>query len=130
MAGLSAKLPLQYDSTDGPYALNKTLREVIKQNLKMLILTNPGERVADTQFGVGVKRLLFENRSASEVSRIRGVIKDSIKKYLSYIQVQDIVITTTDNDPNLDENLILISISYFVPTASLADSLTINVSIN
>ena len=37
MAGISPKLPLQLDKRDG-IALNKTLKETVKQNLKMLIL--------------------------------------------------------------------------------------------
>ena len=44
MAGLSPKLPLTLDPADG-YALNKDLKELSRQNMKMLILTNPGERI-------------------------------------------------------------------------------------
>ena len=41
-------------------ALTKTMMEVIKQNFKNLVLTNPGERVMLTDFGVGIRRFLFE----------------------------------------------------------------------
>ncbi len=58
--GFSVKLPLSTDKIDGPYVLNKTLESTIKQNLKMLVLTEPGERVMNGNFGVGLKRLLFE----------------------------------------------------------------------
>ena len=61
--GLSPKLPLQLDSMMGSYALNKTDKGVIKQNFKNLLLTNPGERIMDVRFGVGLSRFLFENRS-------------------------------------------------------------------
>ena len=37
-SGLSPKLPLQRDFTDG-YTLNKSYAEMVTQNLKMLILT-------------------------------------------------------------------------------------------
>ena len=51
--GLAVKLPLFYDPVDGPYTLLKTMREVGAQNLKMLVLTNPGERIMNPDFGVG-----------------------------------------------------------------------------
>ena len=42
MAGISVKLPLFVSEFDGPYALNKTLKDTVKQNFKMLLLTIPG----------------------------------------------------------------------------------------
>ena len=42
MASIGVKLPLTTDSMDG-FTMTKTLKDAIKQNFKMLILTNPGE---------------------------------------------------------------------------------------
>ena len=42
MNGISQKLPLLVSDQDGPYGLNKKLRQAIKQNLKNLVLTSPG----------------------------------------------------------------------------------------
>ena len=38
----------------------KTLKEQIKTNLINVLLTEPGERVNEPDFGVGLKKLLFE----------------------------------------------------------------------
>ena len=51
-SGLGAKLPLTIDSVFGPYNLLTDYNSLAQQNLKMLILTNPGERMMDTSFGV------------------------------------------------------------------------------
>ena len=59
MAGLSPKLPMRRSFQDG-YLMNQTLKEVIQQNLKGLLLTSPGERVKDPLFGVGLRDFLFE----------------------------------------------------------------------
>ena len=34
LEGISVSLPLTYDNVDGPYELNKNLKDVVKQNLK------------------------------------------------------------------------------------------------
>ena len=60
LQGISPRLPLIYDKTDGPYQLNKTLKETFQQNLRMLILTMPGERIMEPNFGVGMQGFLFE----------------------------------------------------------------------
>ena len=51
MAGFAPKLPLTQDSGDG-FTLIKDFETMIRQNLKMLILTIPGERVMDPEYGV------------------------------------------------------------------------------
>ena len=56
--GISAKLPLAYVKSDGPYLLTKDLTENAKQNLKNLIFTNPGEKIMNSDFGVGFYALL------------------------------------------------------------------------
>ena len=49
--GLSPSLPLRVDEVDGPYALNKTIKEMAKQNLRVLFFTVPGERIWNRNFG-------------------------------------------------------------------------------
>ena len=55
MIGISPKLPLRVDSVDGFYALTKKITETLQQNLKMLVLTAPGERMMNPEFGVFLK---------------------------------------------------------------------------
>ena len=45
--GLSVALPLRIDEIDGAYGLNKDIITMAEQNLKMVVLTSPGERVME-----------------------------------------------------------------------------------
>ena len=56
--GYSVKLPLEMSPSDGPFGLNKTIPSVVEQNIKMVIFTSPGERIMDSNFGVGIRRYL------------------------------------------------------------------------
>ena len=62
MSGIGPKLPLN-QMTEGGFDLTKTIAENVQQNLKNLILTNPGERIMNPDFGVGLRNYLFENAS-------------------------------------------------------------------
>ena len=75
--GLSPKLPLTYDESEG-YRMNKKFAEMVLQNLKMLLLTNPGERIMEPDFGVGLKRYLFEQN----IDAVHGDIHAKIKTIL------------------------------------------------
>ena len=70
--GLDAALPLQEDNEDLFYKLHKNLKDNVKQNIRMLMYTGPGERVMVPNYGIGIKRYLFEQTPEREIiQRIR-----------------------------------------------------------
>ena len=81
--GFSPKLPLQPDPTDGFFKLNKTLGEVIKQNLKMLILTTPGERIMHPEFGVGARNFLFDTKVGTFQS-LKTTIITQVRQFIPF----------------------------------------------
>jgi phage baseplate assembly protein W len=101
-----------------------TLKKNIKQNLKMLLLTNPGERVMDPNFGVGISRYLFEMMSDDVYSEIDSLIKEKVSIYMSYVNIQRVQFF----EDVKRENKINMKILYSVPRISLNDSMTVNVT--
>ena len=90
----SAALPLIKDPNDG-FAMLKTIQSVAKQNLKMLLYTEPGERVNDSNFGVGIKLFLFEQNVSFTHEEIKQKIINQVRLYLPYITIQKINIYKT-----------------------------------
>ena len=128
MSGYSPLLPLQTDPVDG-VALTKTYQQVSKQNLKMLILTIPGEKVMDPEFGVGLKTFLFKNAGPSLSTSLKTKINEQVSKYLPYIQINNIQIGDASTSPeNIDNNILSIGISFFIKPLDLEDILEIEVS--
>lgn len=120
--GYGVVLPLSF-SEEGPYGLNVYLADQIKQNFKNLVLTEPGERVMDIEFGVGLKRYLFEQNSSTTNSEIERRIVQQTNRYMPFISLQTIEIET-DSD-NL--NYLGITIYYSISSLSVDDSITIQV---
>tara|TARA_R110002020_G_scaffold123525_3_gene280146 strand:+ start:9974 stop:10381 length:408 start_codon:yes stop_codon:yes gene_type:complete len=130
--GLSVALPLRIDARDGAYGLNKNLQQVAEQNLKMVILTAPGERIMFPEFGVGVRNFLFEQSTPSLNAGVRQRIEQQVKKYLPYIQILELSVNNPEvqfaQPGTTDNTTMLIKIKYSVPAASLVADLTIPVS--
>jgi phage baseplate assembly protein W len=123
MQGYSPKLPLIYDKTnDGVYALNKTILDTIRQNLKMLILTSPGERVMDSNFGVGVRNFLFEQDIQAVRDQLQRKITNQVSIYLNYITITEINISPPGSN---DQNIMFLNIRYVVPSLNVNDELNI-----
>ncbi len=124
MKGFSPKLPLNYDfEEDGVYSLNKTIRGTIQQNLKMLILTNPGEYIMDSNFGVGIKRFIFEQDSRDVRDNLQKRIISQVSRYLSFITIEEINISPPNSN---EENTLFIKIIYSVPSLNINDELNID----
>tara|TARA_R100001594_G_C3889323_1_gene227979 strand:+ start:97 stop:495 length:399 start_codon:yes stop_codon:yes gene_type:complete len=124
--GISPKLPLSISSRDGAYRLNKTFASNAQQNLKNLILTSPGERIMDPEFGVGIRNYLFENFN-DIVQIIPGHIEDQVGKYMPYIGIEDILIQE-GNPQGGAEHTLFIQIFYRIPSNNASQLLSLNLS--
>jgi phage baseplate assembly protein W len=114
--GIGPKLTLAPTEEDGAYGLLKNISEVAKQNMKMIVLTNPGERVMDINFGVGLKRYLFELSNTEIKQVIRQRIADQVSKYLPYVRVSNIGVFT----PRGNDNGLAVRIEYTIPSSGLS----------
>jgi uncharacterized protein len=126
MAGLTPKIPLSLDEQDGAYLLIKDYRRLVSQNFRNLLLTAPGERVMDTQFGVGIRNFLFDNAGSDLNNRIENKIREQISIYMPFIQLQGIDF----NESPEYGNLLSMSIYYYVGPLNLSDNLSISLSSN
>ena len=99
MASLAVKLPITKDSIDG-FTMIKDFRTLIKQNLKMLLLTNPGERVMEPSFGVGVRSYLFSSFNQTTFNTIEARILEQVAIYLPVVTIKEINFVTQDMDVN------------------------------
>ena len=125
MYGISVALPLHYDSIDGPYRLNKTLKDVVKQNLKNLILTSPGERIMIPDFGAGLRELFFEPYTPATFSTARSRIMSQISRYMSFVNVTNFTVVTSDDDPDLTANGVRMILQYDIGSVDDSDTLII-----
>ena len=130
--GLSVALPLRIDARDGAYGLNKNLLQVAAQNLKMVILTAPGERIMFPEFGVGARRYLFEQSTSNTIALLQQEIKRQVSVYMPYIKINALSVDHPQDPfsstPNFDKTILMISINYSVPAAGVTSNLTIPVS--
>jgi phage baseplate assembly protein W len=118
MSSLNVKLPITRNDVDG-FTMIKDLKSLLNQNLKMIILTNPGERVMDPNFGVGINAYLFENFNNSIYTDIRNRILEQVSVYLPVITIDSI----TFDGSKEEQNLLGISISYSIPSIGVKDLL-------
>ena len=100
------EFPLGY-SSEGFFYKTKTVLQQAKANLRNLLLTTPGERIMQPEFGSQLKSIVFE-QGQDIPNRVEETIRAAVDKYLAYININNIF-TIQDN------NVINVSIEYSVP---------------
>jgi phage baseplate assembly protein W len=133
MAGISPKLPLVTSNKDGVYSLTKTVTEALSLDLKMIILTNPGEKLMDINFGVGLRKFLFEQNSTEVYGQISSKIQEQAGRYLPQVNIQNIKFNQStsggsNSDSMTDNNLISITIQFSIRPSVKVNTLVIPIS--
>ena len=103
--GLS--FPIRRDDNN-EFRLTKNSLEQAKHNLKNLLLTHPGERVGQPEFGSRLREICFEPIDSNLPTRIEETVRKDISTWLPYINVQEV---NTLNEEG-DENKIFVQIKY------------------
>lgn len=122
---LAPKLPLTLGS-DTQYEMINNYTKLALQNLKMLVLTIPGERVMDTNFGVGLASFLFELNSMSTRDSISAKIQEQVSEYLPYIEILNIMYHSSLEDPTVSEHFLSIKIEFNIIPVGINTSLILS----
>lgn len=99
------------------YEYHDNVVDVVKQNLKNILLTNPGERVMDPEFGVGISLFLFELKGTFE-DTLRDRVYRQVAKYATYVNLDDVELRGEQ------EESVSITLHYSIPGINTNDTLT------
>ena len=119
--GLS--FPLKADNNND-FALTKNSLQQASHNLKNLLLTYPGERVGQPEFGSRLRAICFELNDNSLPVQIETEIRRATSLWLPYIAIKNVDVLTDE----VNSNQIYVKMTYATNLDSMAtESLTINV---
>tara|TARA_B100000424_G_C22934702_1_gene497316 strand:- start:394 stop:792 length:399 start_codon:yes stop_codon:yes gene_type:complete len=120
--GYSPKLPLKEAESGAVFGLNESLREAIQQNVKMLVLTSPGERIMDVNFGAGLRRFFFRPMTEATFSEIATVLREQFTAYMPFLKFSGVQFATKEEDQSLDYNQVRVKVFYIIPAIGQSDS--------
>ena len=86
---IGLKLPLTQGGSS-IFAQTKTTFEQAKHNIRNLLLTIPGERLGQPEFGSGLYEIIFEQMDENIEDAIEASIRSSLKTWLPYINIINI----------------------------------------
>ena len=103
-------------SSDGYFKTSKTTIDAIKNNIKLLLKTERGERVFQPFLGMDLKRFVFEQITEDVNIQIENDIVNMFETWLPFVELRDIQVTSGQVSAN--QNKININIIFNISKVS------------
>lgn len=117
--GVGVKVPF---SSDNVFTVVYTTKEQLKYNIITFMLTDLGERPMNPNFGMGLRRRLFESITNSTVEDIQQSIKTQIESMFTNVQITKLNVI---GQP--DTNSINIQFSYTIKSSKETDGILLKI---
>ena len=108
---------------DGPAAFisNYQTRDAIKNNLINYLLTNPGERPLNPEFGAGLRNFIFNAINSDNFKFLKEDIQNKVAANFSNVNLNEVTVSRTNTN-----NEIVVNITYSIPNTGINDELILN----
>tara|TARA_R110002020_G_scaffold21260_3_gene72065 strand:+ start:482 stop:973 length:492 start_codon:yes stop_codon:yes gene_type:complete len=117
------------EGNEGFFASTSTTIEAVKNNIRNLIQTNPGERLMQPRLGLNLRRFLFNQLTIDDINSMQNEILDTLKVWLPFVEIRDIIIKSSDNDININPNTLSVNIKFNIKQdPNTLDSVQVDIS--
>jgi uncharacterized protein len=100
--------------------------EAVRQSLRVLFMTEPGERIMRESWGGGMHDFIFENITDELLANIHNRIEESIARYESRAVFKDVIIQSAQDDASRLRVQITVYLSGTELTGTVEGTLNIN----
>jgi uncharacterized protein len=116
--GVGWSFPVGTDPLTGDIAMSRYDRD-IRESIRIILQTAPGERAMRPRFGCGIHDLVFEEINTTTIFAIQASVRDALVTYEARIELLDVNV-----DPLEALNgLLVIGIDYRVRRTNQVDNL-------
>ena len=111
--GLDLPIARKAGDSQGYFATTKTTMDAVKNDIKLLLMTQRGERLMQPFLGMDIRRFLFEQITENTAVEIENDIVETFETWLPFVQLQELDVDLG----NQDKNQIKINITFNIRNA-------------
>ncbi len=112
MSSINLTFPLRPGEA-GAFETNKSTIDAVVDDLKLLLLSNHGERPIHGDFGANLRTIIFEP-GPNVLQKAEDLVLSAIEKWMPFIQVTNIVVSDSTNNTTLQPNELNIKLNFTV----------------
>lgn len=110
---------------------NFVTKDALVSNLLLLLLTDEGERFYMSDYGINLKKYLFEPKDGITTTEITEEVREKVKRFIPQLTITDIAFFTAEKDDDgnkLKENEALARVSFTYDNDTFRTSDTIEIT--
>ena len=115
---IGIRLPLERGS-DGYFSMSSLTMEAVKDNLVNLLKTETGERIFNPEFGLRLKKFLFEPVDETSAAAIQEEITSKVQQYIPLVQITNIIINPNSAGDSSNLSRLNIKVEFLIQNLSL-----------
>jgi phage baseplate assembly protein W len=112
-------MPVELDPRTGQVAAAE-YEEDIRQSIRIILETAPGERVMRPNFGCGIHELVFAALDSTAMQRIRSVVEEALRRCEARIDVLGVTMAESPTE----QGKLLVEVEYRVRKTNQVGNLT------
>lgn len=122
---IGIKTPLEFSkkSQDSFFTMHYDISTQIHDNLKNLLLTNPGERLGRHDYGTGLREMTMEMLSSEDYEyTVMMRIKSTVEKFMPFVDLDSFTIEDIKGEPYTQQSSmsnVTVTVTYNVPKISI-----------
>jgi phage baseplate assembly protein W len=93
--------------------------EDIREAIRIILGTSPGERVMRPDFGCGISRYVFASMDATTVTSIENAVREALTRFEPRIDVQDV----KADQSRVADGVLSINIAYVVRSTNARENM-------
>lgn len=101
-------------SAQGAFATNTTTLEAVADDLKLLLLTNHGERPIQSDYGANLRSVIFDVVGEDLRQVVEDLVRSAIEKWMPFVNVLKIEIEDSSTDLTARVNEVIIKLEFSV----------------
>ena len=105
-------LPWNFSTRDGMFKMNYSQDSAVRDDLLFWANTNKGEYVMDPEFGLDVRRYLFNPTSIIKDNLVQNA-REQLPRYFPQLTATSIQVLTQDEIPEISDNEIIFKLDAF-----------------
>ena len=132
MNTINIKFPLEDDNvTNRLFKMNSVTKEALTSNLILLLLTEKGERYYEPEYGVNIRKYIFEPKDGVTESDIEEEIRQTVKLFIPQLSISKVSffgeIDDVGDDIGDNQINILVEFKYSEDVFSETGSITLTI---
>ena len=104
------------------FTLDYTTKDHAKSKLMNVLVTSPGERLNQPQFGAGLKNRLFEQQTEIAGDNLRNYVTPQVERYVPEMEIKNISL----RDGGMQGHKLFVTVNYSLVNNDEEDSVTLS----